>query len=527
MSFSRTNNGGEIWSVDGIRVIVYGRSSITSTSEGLPNEGGTDGCPVVGAFVGLAVAIAVGGTFVGPAVGAADGTADSDLQLPDTKLTRPSREPRSSDAPSVGISSIVGVEVGDDDGISVEQFRSMPYYSHAVSPTYQLSHDDRGADHTTSPPRQCRLSSSDSDDGDYTQAQPQQHFYLARAPRQALCQTLRRSGAAACSADAPRMRWRWWRPCETELCICVGDPSSSSTNGGRNWHHRDEDDDVRPRRTMMVTTTTTTTTTTMTTTSARAAAADDDVVAVVADARSGPPSSSSSLSSSSSPRDLVREGMRSFRDLDVESSMYYFDAAISASSGGLAPYLWQRGISCYYLNRYSDGHEQFRLDVAANPNDVEEIAWDIACLSRMTTMNDEYEYDDDDDDDGVVGGGGGVGRGREKESPFPPGGTMALPPGRSDPRKIMSKVYSLFRGEDGATEWDLRRAGHDAGSARDEFYSLFYLGLYCEIRNEPSKRSVYGVGGVGAYATGVGSRDYMSSCAKVHCKPIGKIIDAA
>jgi hypothetical protein len=150
--------------------------------------------------------------------------------------------------------------------------------------------------------------------------------------------------------------------------------------------------------------------------------------------RSGP-SSSSSSSSSSSPQDLVREGMHSFRNLDVNSSMYYFDMAISASRGGsLAPYLWQPGISCSYLNRYSDRNKQFHLNISANPNDVEEIAWDITCLSRMTN-------DDDDDDSGVGGGLGGRGR---KESPFPPEGMMALPSGRSDLRRIMSKVYLLF-----------------------------------------------------------------------------------
>ena len=127
--------------------------------------------------------------------------------------------------------------------------------------------------------------------------------------------------------------------------------------------------------------------------------------------------------------------MRSFRNLDVDFSMYYFDMAISASRGGsLAPYLWQPGISCSYLNQYSDGHKQFPLDVSANPNNVEEIAWDIACLSRMTN-------DDNDDDSGV---GGGLGGGGRKESPFPPEGMMALPSGRSDLRRIMSKVYSLF-----------------------------------------------------------------------------------
>ena len=88
-----------------------------------------------------------------------------------------------------------------------------------------------------------------------------------------------------------------------------------------------------------------------------------------------------------------------------------------------------------------------------NPNDVEEIVWDIACLARMRT--------NDDDATGK----------------YPPDGKMALPRGARDARRIMSEVYSLFRG-DGATEWDLRRAGCDANaSSSDEFYSLFYLGL--------------------------------------------------
>lgn len=67
----------------------------------------------------------------------------------------------------------------------------------------------------------------------------------------------------------------------------------------------------------------------------------------------------------------------------------------------------------------------------------------MSCLSRM--MN--------DNDAGVGGGVGGGG----KKSLFPPEGMMALPPGRSDSRRIMSKIYSLFRGEDGTTEWYLRK----------------------------------------------------------------------
>ena len=198
--------------------------------------------------------------------------------------------------------------------------------------------------------------------------------------------------------------------------------------------------------------------------------------AAAADAPSATTRTSSSTSIHSpppSPRNLVREGMRSFRMGDVASSLSYFDAAeeaASSSSGSgsgsssLAPYLWQRGISYYYLDRFEDGHVQFRRDVAVNPNDVEEIVWDVACLARMMTTTATTTSKDD-----TAAGGGGGGK-------YPPDGIMALPQGKKDSRKIMSTVYSLFRG-DGATEWDLRKAGHEAGNASDEFYSLFYLGL--------------------------------------------------
>ena len=58
-----------------------------------------------------------------------------------------------------------------------------------------------------------------------------------------------------------------------------------------------------------------------------------------------------------------------------------------------------------------------------------------------------------------------------------------------------------------------------ACSISDEFYSLFYLGLYCEIRNEASKAETYMKAAASSdYATGQGTGDYMTSCARVHCK---------
>lgn len=190
-----------------------------------------------------------------------------------------------------------------------------------------------------------------------------------------------------------------------------------------------------------------------------------------------------------SPRQLVQQGMQKFVNGNVEDSIKIFDLAdASVPDGSLKPFLWQRGISYYYTDRFQEGSDQFKYDVKVNPLDVEEIVWDICCLARM-----------------------------HPEDSFPPSDKMSLPKGKTDRRKIMGVVYSLFRG-DGATEHDLAKAGHD-GSASDLFYSLFYLGLYCEIRGEESKAASYMRSAAqSSYATGFGSRDYMSSVAKVHCQ---------
>jgi hypothetical protein len=69
----------------------------------------------------------------------------------------------------------------------------------------------------------------------------------------------------------------------------------------------------------------------------------------------------SSIASSEleSPRTLIRKGMQSFRDGDVSASLDYFDRADNAvDDGSLKPYLWQRGISYYYLDQFRKGSDQ-------------------------------------------------------------------------------------------------------------------------------------------------------------------------
>ncbi len=78
------------------------------------------------------------------------------------------------------------------------------------------------------------------------------------------------------------------------------------------------------------------------------------------------------------PRKLVQLGMLYFKQGDVNGSIEIFDRA-EKMEPSIRPYLWQRGISYYYADRFQEGSEQFRYDVKVNPLDVEEIVWDIAC----------------------------------------------------------------------------------------------------------------------------------------------------
>eukprot|EP00594_Rhizosolenia_setigera_P017979 CAMPEP_0178963144 /NCGR_PEP_ID=MMETSP0789-20121207/14833_1 /TAXON_ID=3005 /ORGANISM="Rhizosolenia setigera, Strain CCMP 1694" /LENGTH=218 /DNA_ID=CAMNT_0020647525 /DNA_START=373 /DNA_END=1033 /DNA_ORIENTATION=+ len=196
------------------------------------------------------------------------------------------------------------------------------------------------------------------------------------------------------------------------------------------------------------------------------------------------------------PRDLVSTGMNKFKEGDLEGSISYFDAA-ERKNNQFSPYLWQRGISYYYLDEFEKGSKQFKLDVSVNPLDVEEIVWDIACLSRK--LNSSAQPSSSSNVEFV-----------EKSD------MMSLPKGLKDRRKIMGTVYALFRGENGITEEDLAMMGSkgngNSSSDSDEFYSLFYLGLYNEaVMNDAAKAQYYMKAAANSkYATGFGSRDYMS-----------------
>ncbi|KAH7655070.1 TPR-like protein [Dioscorea alata] len=175
----------------------------------------------------------------------------------------------------------------------------------------------------------------------------------------------------------------------------------------------------------------------------------------------------------------VRRGMQLFRQGDVSGSLVEFDKAIELDPRQKS-YLWQRGLSLYYLNRFEEGAEQFRLDVAQNPNDTEESIWCFLCEAQLY----------------------GVEEARKR----------FLEVGQ-DSRPVMREGYNLFK--DGGDP-ELLVSKFLRGRVDEYFYASLYAGLYHESQNDmdAAKHHI-----ITACQSPYGSRsdDYMASLAKVHC----------
>ncbi|CAH2054978.1 unnamed protein product [Thlaspi arvense] len=184
----------------------------------------------------------------------------------------------------------------------------------------------------------------------------------------------------------------------------------------------------------------------------------------------------------SNPREAiaaVRSGMQLFKKGDVSGSVTEFDRAIVLDPRQKA-YLWQRGLSLYYLDRFEAGAEQFRLDVAQNPNDTEESIWCFLCEARLHGID--------------------VAR------------KQFLEVGR-DSRPVMREAYNLFK-----NGGDPEKLVNDfsSGQASEIFYASLYAGLYYEAEGK-SENAKFHITAACESPYGQRSDDYMASLAKVHC----------
>jgi tetratricopeptide (TPR) repeat protein len=171
----------------------------------------------------------------------------------------------------------------------------------------------------------------------------------------------------------------------------------------------------------------------------------------------------------------VRRGMVYFKLGKITESIQDFDHAEKLDIQ-ITPYLWQRGLSYYYAERFAEGAKQFETDLTVNAQDVEETVWRYLCIARLS----------------------GVTEARN-----------SLLPVKNDPRKIMKSIYDLFAGN--CTTDDVLNVGKLAG-LKGKFYSHLYLGLYYEAENNLELAQEYIVKAADEYKID----DYMWYLAVVH-----------
>ena len=173
------------------------------------------------------------------------------------------------------------------------------------------------------------------------------------------------------------------------------------------------------------------------------------------------------------------------RSGDSQRATELFDKYIE-SRPEKKPYLWQRGISLYFLRRFKEGAEQFEVHRKVNPNDVENAAWHFLCIAK-------------------------------KDSPQ--AAKKLLLPAPGDSRPPMEEVLVMLGSGD--TETVKKRmnsfAHNEANEKSAKFYGNFYLGLYADALGDNETAQKY----LDASAEDA-PKNYMGDVARVYAKHLKK-----
>lgn len=177
------------------------------------------------------------------------------------------------------------------------------------------------------------------------------------------------------------------------------------------------------------------------------------------------------------PQGYIQRGMINFKLAKIHDSLADFDYAETLNPQ-ITPYLWQRGLSYYYVNRFAEGAKQFEIDLTVNSHDIEETIWRFLCIAQ-------YQ-----------------GFAQAKKS---------LLVVKNDGRLIMNKVYDLYHGDCPIDE--VLITGEKQGN-KGNFYAHLYVGLYYEAMGEKERSLDFITKGVNNYPI----NDYMWYLGYVHEK---------
>ena len=190
--------------------------------------------------------------------------------------------------------------------------------------------------------------------------------------------------------------------------------------------------------------------------------------------------------------------MQEFQANQVEQSVASFDEAIAIDPDS-ADYLWQRGLSLYYVDKFDEAAEQFLRDVRLNPRDTEESIWRLISQAR--------------------GAPGGFASAQAQ---------MIQIDGETRP--YMRVIYDVFAGRRPAADLEslsqkaaaaaaapagpFSSAGRE-GAVRTGFYCDLYLGLLAEAQGDAARaQERMARAAASPYSQ---SGDYMAALARVHC----------
>ncbi|MEM0925320.1 MAG: tetratricopeptide repeat protein [Planctomycetota bacterium] len=173
------------------------------------------------------------------------------------------------------------------------------------------------------------------------------------------------------------------------------------------------------------------------------------------------------------------------RSGDAAGAVKQFDAYVEKQPGE-KPYLWQRGIALYFVGRYKDGVEQFKIHRDVNPKDVENAAWHFLCLAKLESPE----------------------KARQRVLPAP-----------NDSRPPMKEVLEMLKTGDTA---DVAEKTEKSTDPMAKFYGNFYLALHADAldqRQDAIKFMKLAVGGPPMRYMGDVARVYLEFLQQDPSKP--------
>ncbi len=192
------------------------------------------------------------------------------------------------------------------------------------------------------------------------------------------------------------------------------------------------------------------------------------------------------------PEMFYHRGRWNFRLGQIDKSLADFDR-FTVQRPELASRLWERGITCYYAQRFADGSKQFEQYQTYYSNDVENVVWRYLCQAQI--------------------------EGREKAR-------QAMLPIKFDRRIPMMEVYDLFRGKakPDAVVKRLEATSTGGDEAREQrFNGHLYLALYHDSEGDLAKARQHLEEAVKQYKAG----HYMWAVAKQHQRHLRKRAEQA